>query len=102
MMCWRAASSSQRRHASAMQDKADSPGGKLKVVLLGEAAVGKTTLWRRWLGTPLAPEYTPSTGGEQAGSIGCVISCIDDGLPCVRSQRGCQAASIRGTRASGL
>jgi GTPase SAR1 family protein len=49
MMCWRAASSSQRRHASAMQDKADSPGGKLKVVLLGEAAVGKTTLWRRWL-----------------------------------------------------
>ncbi|KAH7476400.1 hypothetical protein KRP22_000240 [Phytophthora ramorum] len=57
------ASSSRRRHTSAVQDKGSDPLtlDKLKVVVLGEAAVGKTTLFRRLIGTQLDGEYTPST-----------------------------------------
>ncbi|KAG1706529.1 hypothetical protein DVH05_001678 [Phytophthora capsici] len=59
--------SSRGRHASAAPSTVDeskldsSSPDKVKVVVLGEAAVGKTTLFRRWVGTPLEADYVPST-----------------------------------------
>ncbi|KAL3668279.1 hypothetical protein V7S43_006373 [Phytophthora oleae] len=51
------------KDASAAQSTgSDSPSvDKIKVIVLGEAAAGKTTLFRRWVGTPLDADYVPST-----------------------------------------
>lgn len=75
-------------------------------MLLGDAAVGKTTLFRRWIGTALDVEYAPSTTGEQAANerpldIG-QENCADSlhlALHCSCRRR--QAASPRGARAGG-
>ncbi|KAL7684913.1 putative small GTP-binding protein [Plasmopara halstedii] len=51
------------RRVSALQKK-DSELvsiGKIKVVVLGEAFVGKTTLFKRWMGSRVEEYYVPST-----------------------------------------
>ncbi|KAG6598041.1 GTP-binding protein SEC4 [Phytophthora cinnamomi] len=75
------ASSSRRRHAPAAQDKgSDRPSvDKIKVVLLGGATVGKTALFRRWIGTALDVEYTPST----TASVGAKLLRLEGHEPVV-------------------
>lgn len=55
-----AASSSRWRRPSAVQDTLSS-ASKIKVVVLGEAAVGKTTLFKRWMGSSLDLDYVATT-----------------------------------------
>ncbi|KAG7401210.1 Ras- protein Rab-7 [Phytophthora boehmeriae] len=52
---------------------------KIKVVLLGEAAVGKTTLFKRLMGSPLDSEYVPST----TASIGAKLVQLEGHPPVV-------------------
>ncbi|KAE8886597.1 hypothetical protein PF005_g1849 [Phytophthora fragariae] len=74
-------SSSRRRHASAGQDKGSDPSSadNIKVVLLGDAAVGKTALFRRWVGTALDAEYAPST----TASVGAKLLRLEGHEPVV-------------------
>ncbi|KAG7393504.1 hypothetical protein PHYPSEUDO_007341 [Phytophthora pseudosyringae] len=75
------ASRSRPRHALAVQDTGpDSLSvDKIKVVVLGEAAAGKTTLFRRWMGAPLDAEYAPSA----SASVGAKLLRLEGHEPVV-------------------
>ncbi|KAG6961552.1 hypothetical protein JG688_00009025 [Phytophthora aleatoria] len=75
------ASSRRRRHAPAVPDTgSDSLSvDKIKVIILGETAAGKTTLFRRWMGSPLDADYVPST----TASVGAKLLRLEGHEPVV-------------------